>query len=97
MIRRPPRSTLFADTTRFRSPSRASPDRWFAAAGVQGLGARLEGMVVRRCLHLLPTVPPNCFLTVNVSPHLLTDPELRSEEHTSELQVTPISRMPSSA
>jgi EAL domain-containing protein (putative c-di-GMP-specific phosphodiesterase class I) len=57
-------------------PSRASPDRWFAAAGVQGVGARLEGMVVRRCLDLLPTVPPNCFLTVNVSPHLLTEPEL---------------------
>jgi EAL domain-containing protein (putative c-di-GMP-specific phosphodiesterase class I) len=57
-------------------PSLASPDRWFAAAGVQGVGARLEGMVVRRCLDLLPTVPPNCFLTVNVSPHLLTEPEL---------------------
>jgi EAL domain-containing protein (putative c-di-GMP-specific phosphodiesterase class I) len=57
-------------------PSRVSPDRWFAAAGVQGVGARLEGMVVRRCLDLLPTVPPNCFLTVNVSPHLLTEPEL---------------------
>jgi EAL domain-containing protein (putative c-di-GMP-specific phosphodiesterase class I) len=57
-------------------PSRVPPDRWFAAAGVQGVGARLEGMVVRRCLDLLPTVPPNCFLTVNVSPHLLTEPEL---------------------
>ena len=57
-------------------PSRVGPDRWFAAAGAQGAGARLEGLVVRRCLELLPTVPPNCFLTVNVSPHLLTDPEL---------------------
>ncbi len=57
-------------------PSRVPPDRWFAAAGAQGFGARLEGIVVRRCLDLLRTVPPNCFLTVNVSPHLLTDPEL---------------------
>ena len=57
-------------------PSRVPPDRWFAAAGAQGLGAHLEGIVVRRCLGLLHTVPPNCFLTVNVSPHLLTDPEL---------------------
>lgn len=57
-------------------PSRLAPDRWFAAAEAQGSGARLEGLVVRRCLELLGTVPPNCFLTVNVSPHLLTDPEL---------------------
>ena len=57
-------------------PSRVGPDRWFAAAGAQGTGARLESIVVRRCLELLRTVPPNCFLTVNVSPHLLTDPEL---------------------
>ena len=57
-------------------PSRVPPDRWFAAAGAQGFGARLEAIVVRRCLDLLRTVPPNCFLTVNVSPHLLTDPEL---------------------
>ena len=57
-------------------PSRVPPDQWFAAAGAQGVGARLEGLVVRRCLDLLRTVPPNCFLTVNVSPHLLTDPEL---------------------
>jgi EAL domain-containing protein (putative c-di-GMP-specific phosphodiesterase class I) len=57
-------------------PSRVGPDRWFAAAGAQGTGARLESLVVRRCLELLRTVPPNCFLTVNVSPHLLTDPEL---------------------
>jgi EAL domain-containing protein (putative c-di-GMP-specific phosphodiesterase class I) len=57
-------------------PSRVPPDRWFAAAGAQGFGARLEGIVVKRCLDLLHTVPPNCFLTVNVSPHLLTDPEL---------------------
>ena len=57
-------------------PSRVPPDQWFAAAGAQGVGARLEGLVVRRCLDLLPAVPPNCFLTVNVSPHLITDPEL---------------------
>jgi EAL domain-containing protein (putative c-di-GMP-specific phosphodiesterase class I) len=54
-------------------PSRVPPDRWFAAAGAQGFGARLEAIVVRRCLDLLRTVPPNCFLTVNVSPHLHTD------------------------
>ncbi|RJK96129.1 EAL domain-containing protein [Vallicoccus soli] len=66
--------------TRFVDPdgarSAATPDRWFAAADAQGRGAALEAVVVHRCLHLRPTLPPNCFLTVNVSPHLLTEPEL---------------------
>jgi EAL domain-containing protein (putative c-di-GMP-specific phosphodiesterase class I) len=50
------------------------PDRWFAAADALGLGAELEAIVVRRCLALRRTLPPDTFLTVNVSPHLLTDP-----------------------
>jgi EAL domain-containing protein (putative c-di-GMP-specific phosphodiesterase class I) len=57
-------------------PSPDTPDRWFAAADARGCGARLEAVVVRRALDLLPTLPPDCFLTVNVSPHLLTEPEL---------------------
>ena len=52
------------------------PDVWFAAADARGVGARLEAIVVRRVLDLLPTLPPDCFLAVNVSPHLLTQPEL---------------------
>jgi len=58
------------------SPSSATPDRWFAAADAAGIGARVEALVVRRCLQLRYDLPPNCFLTVNVSPHLLTEPEL---------------------
>ena len=65
---------------RFRSadgsPSPATPDRWFAAADAAGIGARVEALVVARCLQLRADLPPNCFLTVNVSPHLLTEPEL---------------------
>lgn len=57
-------------------PSPATPDRWFAAADAAGVGARVEALVVRRCLDLRADLPPNCFLTVNVSPHLLTEPEL---------------------
>ena len=57
-------------------PSEATPDRWFAAADAVGRGAELEAVVVRRALAYLPMLPPNCFLTVNVSPHLLTQPEL---------------------
>jgi len=57
-------------------PSEATPDRWFAAADAVGRGAELESMVVRQALAVLPTLPADCFLTVNVSPHLLTQPEL---------------------
>ena len=66
--------------SRFRaadgSPSPATPDRWFAAADAAGIGARVEALVVDRCLQLRADLPPGCFLTLNVSPHLLTEPEL---------------------
>jgi EAL domain-containing protein (putative c-di-GMP-specific phosphodiesterase class I) len=58
------------------SPSPHTPDLWFAAADRAGIGARVEAMVIERCLRLRTGLPPNCFLTVNVSPHLLTEPEL---------------------
>ncbi|MFQ1001973.1 EAL domain-containing protein [Modestobacter sp. SSW1-42] len=58
------------------SPSPHTPDVWFAAADRAGIGARVEALVLQRCLSLRPGLPPNCFLTVNVSPHLLTEPEL---------------------
>ncbi|MFQ1001960.1 EAL domain-containing protein [Modestobacter sp. SSW1-42] len=58
------------------SPSPHPPDVWFAAADRAGIGARVEALVLRRCLVLRAGLPPNCFLTVNVSPHLLTEPEL---------------------
>jgi EAL domain-containing protein (putative c-di-GMP-specific phosphodiesterase class I) len=41
-----------------------------------GLGARLEARVVAAALVARRTLPANCFLTVNVSPHLLTDPRI---------------------
>ena len=62
---------------RFPATPGVTPDRWFAAADALGQGAALEALVVGRCLDLRPTLPPNCFLTVNVSPHLLTEPALR--------------------
>ena len=59
--------------SRFAGPPALTPDRWFAAADERGRGAELEALVVERCLALRSTLPSNCFLTVNVSPHLLTD------------------------
>lgn len=55
---------------------RLSPDQWFGAAEENGLGPALEGVVIARALARLPELPPNAFLTVNVSPHLLGTPEL---------------------
>lgn len=59
--------------SRFAGPPGLTPDLWFAAADERGRGAELEALVVARCLALRTSLPPNCFLTVNVSPHLLTD------------------------
>jgi len=58
------------------APSTRPPDQWFAAADARGLGARLEAVVLERCIRLREDLPANCFLTVNVSPHLITSPEL---------------------
>ena len=68
--------TLARSSTPDGRPSEATPDLWFAAADAVGRGAELESVVVRQALAVLPTLPPNCFLTVDVSPHLLTQPEL---------------------
>jgi EAL domain-containing protein (putative c-di-GMP-specific phosphodiesterase class I) len=62
--------------SRFDGPPGLTPDRWFAAADRQGRGAALEAVAVARCLALRASLPPDCFLTVNVSPHLLVDSEL---------------------
>ncbi|MGY1856528.1 EAL domain-containing protein [Modestobacter sp. SYSU DS0290] len=54
-----------------RFPGTASPDVWFAAAAEAGLSAQLEALALRRALAALPDLPPDTFLTVSVSPHLL--------------------------
>lgn len=61
---------------RFDGPAGLPPDRWFAAADRLGCGAELEALVVARCLDVRTELPPNCFITVNVSPHLLGRPAL---------------------
>src|SRR3712207_7650873 len=70
MIRRPPRSTLFPYTTLFRSPY-ALPERG-AVAGDGGPGGEKERHADSRPAHEAP------------EDHRVV--EVRSEEHTSELQ-----------
>src|SRR3712207_7515475 len=81
MIRRPPRSTLFPNTTRFRSQIRV------LRGGADGEVALCRGpddeTVV---LHTVAEGPADAAIAADSasSPHLA--PLLRSEEHTSELQ-----------
>src|SRR5438874_10684445 len=81
MTRRPPRSTLFPYTTLFRSARRDERDR--AALGPQRLGqppgARHDRDTVRERGH---HARPSAAHAVRERLH----EEVRSEEHTSELQ-----------
>lgn len=62
--------------SRFQVEPRTSPDRVFAEATRQGLGAELEATVVARALDLAAQKPENCFFTFNVDPAHLLSPEL---------------------
>jgi EAL domain-containing protein (putative c-di-GMP-specific phosphodiesterase class I) len=54
-----------------RFPGAAGPDVWFAAAAETGIAAELEALAVHKALAVVPELPDDTFLTVNVSPHLL--------------------------
>ncbi|MCA0144944.1 EAL domain-containing protein [Blastococcus sp. LR1] len=54
-----------------RFPGAAGPDVWFAAAADAGIAAELEALAIHKALAAVDSLPPNTFLTVNVSPHLL--------------------------
>jgi EAL domain-containing protein (putative c-di-GMP-specific phosphodiesterase class I) len=54
-----------------RFPGSAGPDVWFAAAAEAGIAAELESLAIHKALAAVPGLPPDTFLTVNVSPHLL--------------------------
>jgi EAL domain-containing protein (putative c-di-GMP-specific phosphodiesterase class I) len=52
-------------------PPKATPDVWFAAAAEFGLAEELEAVAIRAALAARPTLPANCFLSINVSPVLV--------------------------
>src|SRR2546428_2214311 len=80
MIRRPPRSTLFPYTTLFRSPRRGRRSRGGAARPRVGGVVDAHELVGADVGVALGRAEPA------VAEELLDDPEVRSEEHTSELQ-----------
>ena len=54
-----------------RFPGTAGPGVWFAAASDCGLAAELEALAIAKALAVVPLLPADTFLTVDVSPHLL--------------------------
>jgi EAL domain-containing protein (putative c-di-GMP-specific phosphodiesterase class I) len=62
---------------RFPGFEEKNPEVWFAAARTHGLAAELEAAALRAALAARPTLPPNCFLTLNVSPELLLTESIR--------------------
>ena len=53
---------------RFGGTGGPTPDCWFAAAELRGLGPDLDAVVLRRALDHRADLPPDCFLTVNLAP-----------------------------
>jgi len=62
---------------RFPGFAEKNPEVWFAAARAHGQAAELEAAALRAALEARPTLPPNCFLTLNVSPELLPTESIR--------------------
>lgn len=65
----------FEALTRF--PDGTPPDRWFRQATRVGLGAELELAAIERVLDEGRRLPPECWLSVNVSAHTLIEHDLR--------------------
>src|SRR3712207_8785444 len=81
MIRRPPRSTLFPYTTLFRS----AVTTWLHRIVVNACLDRLR----RRKVRLAEPLPDDLEEHLGRGSSATATPEVRSEEHTSELQSRP--------
>jgi EAL domain-containing protein (putative c-di-GMP-specific phosphodiesterase class I) len=68
----------FEALARFPGFAEKNPEVWFAAARAHGKSAELEAAALRAALAARETLPANCFLTLNVSPELLSTEDIRS-------------------
>jgi EAL domain-containing protein (putative c-di-GMP-specific phosphodiesterase class I) len=73
-----PRVVGYEMLTRFDVPAHITPDLLFLEADAIGLGAELEALILARAFKERRRVPSDCFVTVNVSPHLLEHPIMRT-------------------
>ena len=66
--------------SRFEAPEgigNVAPPAWFEAAQRLGIGAEFEARVVTAALDARDRLPPNTFLTVNLSPWVVDTPPVR--------------------
>ena len=78
-------STVVGFEALSRFGGRVPTDRWFRAASRYDLGGELERVTLREALALLPGLPPDVFLAVNVSPAALTDEQVLALLHDADL------------
>ncbi|MCU1396029.1 MAG: diguanylate phosphodiesterase [Ilumatobacteraceae bacterium] len=62
--------------SRFRTDPALAPDRWFHAAHQAGLGVELETLAITRALSLLPLLPADVAITINVGPETIVSSPL---------------------
>ncbi|MGD9571802.1 MAG: EAL domain-containing protein [Thermoleophilia bacterium] len=72
------RTVGFESLSRFRAEPQRPPDRWIAEAHAVGLGLEIEVECVRRAMGLRHTLPPDTYMSVNMSPDAILTPEMES-------------------
>lgn len=68
-----------------RFGGRVPTDRWFRGAGLHGLSERLELLTLRTALSLLPGLPRDEMLAVNLSPLALSDDTVHATLQAADL------------
>lgn len=63
----------FESLARFNQTPRRSPDVWFAEAATVGMGAQLELAAVARALEILPHLPSDVYLAINIGPQTILE------------------------
>ncbi len=64
--------------SRFPADSNRSTEGWFALASAAGLGVELEAAALSRAVAVLPDLPDDVYLSVNLSPRALMSAELQA-------------------
>jgi len=64
--------------SRFRAEPAQGPDAWFADAAAAGLQGALERAAISLALEGLAQIPPGVYLSLNVSPATLLEPDFAS-------------------
>ncbi|GGY06884.1 hypothetical protein GCM10007160_37890 [Litchfieldella qijiaojingensis] len=68
----------FESLARFSMTPTRTPDVWFNEASQVGLDAPLEIKTIKLALPLIERLPTDCYLSVNMSPKLLLDGDIKS-------------------